>query len=184
MNTLLSVSIPALTLFVAGAWNMHRSQEPTATSRTDVPSVELSASAESKTSKMWAENATLYKGETFELHFTAPNAPYLGVVDPQGHFFYVVYPRETAVGKLKPLVESKRFVSLNTLKVNTGTLKADPYTYGVYTNQPVFTQSGTYTFILGENLHVDDPDFLDKVTIQYVHSRRPSKGATHDVAMN
>lgn len=183
MNTLLSVSIPALTLFVAGAWNMHRSQEPTATSRTDVPSVELSASAESKTSKMWAENATLYKGETIELHFAAPNAPYLGVVDPQGHFFYVVYPRETAVGKLKPLVESKRFV-LSRTKINTGTLKADPYTYGVYTNQPDLPNPAPTPFILGENLHVDDPDFLEKVTIQYVHSRRPSKGATHDVAMN
>lgn len=184
MKTLLSVSIPALTLFVAGAWNMHRSQEQIATSRTDVPSVEVSASAEPKTSKMWIENATLYKGETFELHFAAPNAPYLGVVDPQGHFFYVVYPRETAIGKLKPLVESKRFASLRTLKINTRSLKADPYTYGVYTNQPVFTQSGTYTFIMGENLHVDDPDFVEKVTVQYVHSRRPAKVATNDVAMN
>ena len=184
MKTLLSVSIPALSLFVAGAWNVHRSQETVTTSRTDVPSVEISASAESKTPKMWAENTTLYKGETFELHFTAPNAPFLGVVDPQGHFFYVVFPRETAVGKLKPLVDSKQFASMKALKINTGTLKADPYTFGVYTNQPVFTQSGTYTFIHGENLHVDDPDFVDKVTVQYVHSRRPSKTPGHDVAMN
>lgn len=184
MKTLLSVSIPALSLFVAGAWNMHRPQGSSAASRTDVPSVEISASAERKTPKMWAENTTLYKGESFELHFTAPNAPYLGVVDPQGHFFYVVFPRETIVGKLKPLVDSKRFASMNALKINTGSLKADPYTYGVYTNQPVFTQSGTYTFITGENLHVDDPDFLDKVTVHYVHSRRPVKVAGQDVAMN
>ena len=132
---------------------------------------------------MWTNNSTLYKGETLELQFTAPNAPYLGVTDPQGHFFYVVFPRETAIGKLKPLVDSKRFSSLESLRIPTSSFKADPYIYGVYTNQPVFTQSGTYTFVLGENLHIDDPESIDKVTVRYVHGKRPASTST-DVAMN
>ena len=40
--------------------------------------------------------------------------------------------------------------------------------------QPVFTQSGTYTFILGANLHVDDPALVHKVTVKYVHKARPA----------
>ena len=184
MKTLLSVSIPAITLFVAGAWNLHRSPEPVAAaSQTDVPSVALSPVAEQKASKMWANSNTLYKGETFELHFASPNAPYLGVIDPSGHFFYVVFPRETAIGKLKPLVDSQRFTALRTLKINTRTFTADPYVYGVYRNQPVFTQTGTYTFILGENLHIDDPEFIEKATVRYVHARR-SAAVAADVAMN
>ena len=183
MKILLSVSIPAFTLFVAGAWNMHRSQEPVAASHTDIPSV-VAPSVETHPS-MWANNATLYKGESFELHFTAPNPPYLGVLDPSGHFFYVVFPREAIVGNLKPLVDSEHFASMTSLRISTAALKADPYQDGVYTNQPVFTQSGTYTFILGENLHVDDPDLVHKVSIRYVHGKRPaSSSASTDVAMN
>lgn len=184
MKALLSVSIPAITLLVAGAWNLHRSQEAVASSRTDVPVVALDAPVEQKGPKMWANCVTLYKGETLELHFAAPNAPNLGVVDPSGHFFYVVFPVEAAIGQLKPLVDSERFTNMHALKINTRTFKADPYVYGVYQNQAVFTQSGIYTFILGENLHIDDPEFIDKVTVRYVNSRRPGNAIAADVAMN
>lgn len=183
MKILISISIPVITFFVAGAWNLQHSPEMAVSSQTDIPTVECSAPVLPKGPKMWADNSTLYKGEVLELQFAAPNAPYLGVVDPQGHFFYVVFPKESAVGKLKPLVDSKRFTSFQSLKIRTGSFKADPYIYGVYTNQPVFTQTGTYTFILGENLHVDDPYFIDKVTVQYIHKRRPAS-APADVAMN
>ena len=134
--------------------------------------------------QMWATaTATLYKAETFHLHFSVPNAPFLGVIDPQGHFFYLVFPAETAVGALTPLVESKQFTVLQTLAINTGSLQADPYTYGVYENQPVFTVTGTYTFILGENLHVDNLGLLEKVTVRYVHTQRPAR-LTSNTVMN
>lgn len=184
MKTLLSITIPAISLFVAGAWNMHHSPEPRATSKTgDVPAAALSAPAGQKTPKMQAKTTTLYKNETLELQFAAPNAPYLGVVDPSGHFFYVVFPSEAAIGQLKPLIDSERFAPLHTLKINTRTLTADPYTHGIYRNQRVFTQTGAYTFILGENLHVDDPGLLDKVRVYYNHKPRPAF-AQADVAMN
>ncbi len=71
---------------------------------------------------------------------------------------------------------------MKTLKISTGQLKADPYTYGVYENQPVFTCDGTYTFILGENLHVDDPALLSKVQVKYVHKPRTAASPSSVVA--
>lgn len=112
---------------------------------------ETKASAELSTqrAKIWTDTTTVYKGETFTLHFTTPNPPYLGVIDPKGRFFYIVFPKENSFGNLVPLVDSDRFAAMSSLAICTGELKADPYTYGVYENQPVFTCSGVYTFILG-----------------------------------
>lgn len=179
MKTLLSISVPTFALLLAGAWNFGDIRESHASSRSDAPNALPSAGLAAKTPKMWTNTATLYKGEALVLEFAAPNAPFLGVIDPSGHFFYVVFPREMTAGKLTPLVDSERFASMPVLKIDTRQFKADPYTYGVDQNQAVFTQTGTYTFILGENLHVDDPDFVDKVTVHYTHARRPA-----DVAMN
>jgi hypothetical protein len=175
MKTLLSITIPTIALFVAGAWTMHQAQKPGAASPTDVlPSAVLNTSSVQKSPQIWASKKLLYKGETLALQFAAPNPNFLGVVDPSGHFFYVVFPLDAAVGKLKPFIDSEQFASVSNLKLNTRTFKADPYQYGVYTNQRVFTKSGTYTFIMGENLHVDDPEFVEKVEIQYVHESRPA----------
>jgi len=174
MKAVISVSIPLVAFFAAGAWSINRPAQPLATSPANPTSAPISALVSDKAPKMWTKAATLYKNETIELQFAAPNAAYLGVVDPKGHFFYVVFPKETAEGQLKPLVDSKRFVPMTSLPINTGTLKADPYIYGVYENQPVFTQSGTYTFILGDNLHVDDPELVHKLTVKYVHKARPA----------
>jgi hypothetical protein len=124
--------------------------------------------------KMWTEKEYLYKGESFDLHFDLPHAQYLGVVDPDGKFFYVVFPAANAVGKLTPLVTSEKFISLKTLKINTQTFKADPYIYGVMENQPVFNKSGNYRVVLGEDLHTDDESSLTIIHIQYVNTKRPS----------
>lgn len=171
MNTVISVGLPLVALVAAGTWSTTNSIEPKATTSTRTE--KAVAVTPEKTPKMRASATTLYKNESFDLRFATPNAPYLGVVDPAGHFFYLVFPAETTVGELKPLVDSKAFSSLGTLQIHTGTLKADPYIYGVYENQQVFTQSGTYTFILGANLHVDDPMLVQKITIKYTHKPRP-----------
>jgi len=175
MKTVLSITIPTIALFVAGAWTVHHAQKSDATTQTEeLPSVVINTNATQKSPAMWARKTTLHKGETLTLQFAGSNPPFLGVVDPSGHFFYVVFPLDAAVGKLKPLVDSERFASVRSLKINTRTFKADPYRYGVYANQRVFTRSGTYTFIMGENLHVDDPAFVEKVEIHYVHESRPA----------
>ncbi|MEI6410069.1 MAG: hypothetical protein WCR52_11840 [Bacteroidota bacterium] len=131
---------------------------------------------ESIAPKMWSTHPAVYKGESLELFFAPPNPTYLGVIDPDGRFFYLVYPKESMVGNLKPLVDSERFADMETLVINTSTLTADPYTYGVLDNQPVFTKTGIYRFVLGNDLHVDDESLLEIVKIRYTHREKGFRG--------
>lgn len=122
---------------------------------------------------MWSDSPLLFKGEDLTLHFKTPHPQYLGVIDPDGHFFYVVFPKENSAGKLKPLLDSKLFETMKTLTISTEKFSADPYTYGVLENKPVFTKSGTYRFLLGDNLHVDDENALTILKVNYHHMVRP-----------
>jgi hypothetical protein len=128
---------------------------------------------ESAAPKMWANRSVLYKNETLQLHFTVPHPQYLGVIDPDGRFFYVVFPEESSSGQLKPFVNSEKFETLKTLKIKTSSFKADPYTHGVLENKPVFTKSGTYRFLLGDNLHTDDESAVTILKVNYHHVVRP-----------
>ena len=127
---------------------------------------------------MRTATSVVYKGEMLTLDFSLPHASYLGVTDPKGRFFYVIYPMSDAFEGLRPLVSSESFAKMKQIKIDTRTFAADPYTYGVNQNQPVFTQSGKYTFVLGENLHVDDPALVTKLTVEYHHSDRPGQNAS------
>ncbi len=119
--------------------------------------------------KMWVENKQVFLGETILLRFQTPHPPFLGVIDPDGNFFYLVFPAAQSVGALTPLVDSQAFVRLDRLDISTSRLKADPYKYGVMENQRVFTKSGAYTFLLGENLHTDDPTEMYRAKVGYKH---------------
>lgn len=157
--------LPAAGLLFSGAMRLDKlSSNPTSPSAR--PAMETVA-------RMWANSKTLYKGEILRLHFSTPHPQYLGVIDPDGHFYYVVFPKENESGGLKPLVSSERFATMKSLKINTTTFKADPYEYGVLANRAVFTKTGTYRFVLGDNLHVDDHDALTILKVRYTHSARP-----------
>lgn len=166
--------IPAVGLLCSGtlSFNKTATSNPT-TVPTTVPCTKLSPPL-TEVKNMWSSSDPVYKGEKIALHFDTPNAMYLGVIDPDGKFFYVVFPAESAIGNLQPLVNSEKFVKMRTLEINTATLKADPYVYGVYDNQAVFTKSGTYRFVMGDNLHVDDEDEIKVVKVKYKHSARPA----------
>jgi hypothetical protein len=170
MNYLLLFSFSAAAMFLADSMHFNSPTTLVHTDNSELKLVESSVSA----APFWVKNSSVYyKNEIFELHFAAPNARYLGVLDPSGHFFYLVYPKEQAMGDLYPIVESSDFVLLTSLKIRPDGFCADPYKYGICQNQPVFTQSGKYTFILGENLHVDDPSELNQVIIEYLHQNSP-----------
>jgi hypothetical protein len=124
--------------------------------------------------EVWVEKRAFFKDEAFDLHFAMPHATTLGVVDPDGKFFYLVFPEACTTGNLKPLVTSEKFGSMATVTICPATLTADPYTYGVLENQPVFTKSGVYRFVLGDNLHVDDEKALNIVSVRYTHKNRPT----------
>ncbi|MBK9337406.1 MAG: hypothetical protein IPM98_12895 [Lewinellaceae bacterium] len=178
----ISICISIFFIFITAAQSLHLQPAPVSI-KTNYASVTTEIPFRLILPKMWACNTNLYKNETLVLHFKPPNAPFLGVIDPQGHFFYLVYPAESSVGSLTPFVGSACFENIQTLKIDTRSLQADPYTYGVYTNQPVFTMSGDYIFIMGENLHVDDPTLLGKVTVHYKHTLRTSQ-AHMNIAVN
>lgn len=126
---------------------------------------------------MWTYSDTLYQGDALDLYFNTPHGACLGVVDPSGQFFYVIYPRTSAVGNLTPLMDADAFTGCARIRVSTRDLKADPYTYGVYENQPVFTKSGRYRILMGNNLHIDDPTLLQTLDVQYIHKPKPKKTA-------
>ena len=88
-------------------------------------------------------------------------------------FFYIVFPNDGSTGILKPYVDSQRFVTMKTMDILTASFEADPYIYEVDMNRPVFTKSGDYTFIMGQNLHVDDPKLLHNVLIHYKRGINP-----------
>jgi hypothetical protein len=119
--------------------------------------------------EVWVAKGECCIDETIELNFSQSHANTLGVMDPDGNFFYLVFPAECTMGNLKPLVSSEQFSTLTSLSICPATLKADPYIYGVMENQPVFTKSGMYRFILGDNLHVDDESALNIVSVMYKH---------------
>lgn len=167
----LILAIPAVGLICSGALSFTK----LATSHPKtVPAITLTTPTIPEPKDMWVSSDPVFKGEKIALHFNTPNAMYLGVINPDGKFFYVVFPSESAIGNLQPLVSSEKFTDMRTLEINTATLKADPYAYGVYDNQAVFTKSGTYRFVLGDNLHVDDEEGLKIVKVKYKHSARPA----------
>jgi len=168
----LILAIPAAGLLFSGALGL---KNVTPTGLSACASASVASVSEKPSAKMWADNISLFKGETLRLHFTPPHGAYLGVIDPDGHFFYVVFPAEQSEGKLTPFVCSERFVSLDELLIPTSTFKADPYTDGVMENKRVFTKSGIYRFLLGDNLHTDDTRFLDVVKVRYRHKPRPEQ---------
>jgi len=178
----LILAVPAVGLLFSGAIGMNRlnhNQSATLPSpKQDVPTVLTSAP------KMWAQTAPIHKGERFDLSFETPHAAYLGVIDPSGKFYYVIFPAADGQGNLKPLVDGTQFTRQQSVTINTATLRADPYTYGVTENQPVFTKSGTYRFILGETLHTDDEATVSIVRVVYNDWKRPSAPAAAAIAAN
>ena len=178
----LILAVPAVGLLFSGAIGMNQLSQnhsnTISTASPETPTVVTSAP------KMWAQTAPIHKGEKFDLSFETPHAAYLGVIDPSGKFYYVIFPAADGQGSLKPLVDGMLFVNQQSITINTATLKADPYTYGVTENQPVFTKSGTYRFILGETLHTDDEATVSIVRVVYNDWKRPSAPSTSAIAAN
>ena len=172
MKSLLTACMVVCAVVLTDVWRVCRESELRATTSSILPSPHTDRSVNTHSPAIWTCNTTLYKSETLVLQFNPPNPPFLGVIDPGGHFFYLVFPHELTEETLMPFIESNCFLNLKSMEINTETIQADPYTYGVYVNQPVFIKSGSYTFIMGDNLHIDNPVFLKNVAVVYKHTLR------------
>ncbi|MEZ4920134.1 MAG: hypothetical protein R2792_13605 [Saprospiraceae bacterium] len=95
----IAFALPAFGLILLGAWSFSTAHKPTPVS-TSATTPEAVVVAEAKPElKIWTSTPTVFKGEELILNFAGSNAKYLGVVDPQGHFFYVIYPGENGRGR-------------------------------------------------------------------------------------
>lgn len=159
----LILALPAAGLLITGLTTIPKSDLPPALSAPVNPP---------SAPEFWTEKEVYYRNDAIELHFAVPHAANLGVIDPDGKFFYLVFPDEFANDGLRPVMDSEIFPQMGALTIYPATLKADPYTYGVLENQRVFTKSGTYRFILGDDLHVDNESSLNIISIKYRHTRR------------
>lgn len=124
--------------------------------------------------EMSVENKKVYLGDSIILKFNTPHPQFLGIIGPDGKFFYIVFPEYESMGKLTPLLDSRVFMQMDQLSISTADLKADPYTYGVLENQAVFTKTGAYIFLLGDNLIVDDASAICKAKVMYKHRVKKS----------
>lgn len=157
-------ALPAAGLLITGLTSVPKS---------DLPSQPAAGPAATPAPEVWTEKSVYYRDDAIELHFSLPHGANLGVIDPDGKFFYLVFPGENASGNLRPFMDSELFSQVGAITLLPASLKADPYTYGVLENQRVFTKSGTYRFILGDDLHVDDENSLTTHSIRYRQSKRP-----------
>ncbi len=178
----LILAVPAVGLLFSGAIGMNPTSQ-IRSSTLSTPKSEVTVVVP-VTPKMWAQTAPIHKGEKFDLSFETPHAAYLGVIDPSGKFYYIIFPASESQGNLKPLLDGVQFTNHQSITINTATLKADPYTYGVLENQPVFTKSGTYRFILGETLHTDDESSVSIVRVVYNDWKRQSAPSVPAIAAN
>jgi hypothetical protein len=163
------------TLLVSGwaAYQFNFLQPLSGPGQEDAP---VSASAEKAppAGTMEVPQETVYRGDMINLRFSVPHGAHLAIRDPKGRFFYVVFPAAQATAGLKPLIDSETFVRRAELSFRADQLTGDPYTHGINKNQPVFTVSGTYTLIMGDNLAVDNPDELVVRPLKYRHESRPA----------
>lgn len=120
---------------------------------------------------MWADRTNVFVQDTIWLRFRLPHPIFLGILNPEGRFFYIVFPTHEVTGQLTPLADSESFAGMTCLAISTS-LKADPYQYGISENKPVFTHFGTYTFIMGDNLHTCSPSENHQVKIRYQQKAR------------
>jgi hypothetical protein len=92
--------------------------------------------------------------DTIRLRMETPHGGYLGVVQPDGTIFFLIYPQLGDTTRKYSLVPSETFEGMSTFQFR-GDVKAQPRVYGRDTLEPVFRAPGKYVLQLGDNLEGD-----------------------------
>jgi hypothetical protein len=107
----------------------------------------------------------LNKGDTLILSFPIPHGGDLGITDPSGTFYFLVY---AASDQQSPsLIDWNQFKQTKQLKIITDETKAKPWIDSIKTNQLIFTKSGVYEIQLSENLETDDGTAIEAKNVYY-----------------
>lgn len=106
----------------------------------------------------------LYKGDTLTIKMKIPHGEYLGIINPAGEMFFVVYPSPEK-GK-DSLMPSNIFVNLDELKIITNVTRAVPWIAG-RGMEIIFSKAGDYQILLSDNLESDAEYPIIKCIVKY-----------------
>lgn len=128
----------------------------------------------SELKNMWVEKGPYYKGESIKVFFADGHPEELGIKNPDGDFYYLVYISglET-IPNASPLISQTKFKQLKEIELIAGVTRANPHNIKYKGNQPIFTKSGNYTLLLSKNLSTDAAGPAETIKIEYVHKSRP-----------
>jgi hypothetical protein len=95
-------------------------------------------------------------GGTVVLTMSTPHPAELAVRHPDGTFFFLVYDRDEGlpVG-WTPLYSKESFREIREIRLRTRDAKGTPWVGDRKVNELIFTQAGTYEFILTDVLETD-----------------------------
>jgi hypothetical protein len=115
---------------------------------------------------------TLHSGDTITLRMRTPHGGYLAVVQPDGTFYFIVYPQLGDPTRRFSKIPSDTFKKMPLLLLPSD-LRAAPRVYGRDTLlEPVFSKVGSYQIHLGENLESDYAPPVSKCRIRVLLSKK------------
>jgi hypothetical protein len=121
---------------------------------------------------MWMIGKDYYEGDTILINFAKEHPAELGIKNPDGDFFYLVYhPEIPTIKNGKPVYSFKEFKTVETLKMDPSIFKANPHDLQFNGNIRVFVKPGEYELFLGDNLSTDDGTPKEKLKIQFKGKR-------------
>lgn len=128
----------------------------------------------SELKNMWVDKGPYYKGESIQVFFADGHPEELGIKNPDGDFYYLVYiPGLETIPNASPLVSQTKFKQVKEIELIAGVTRANPHNIKYKGNQPIFTKSGNYTLLLSKNLSTDAAGPAETIQIEYVHKPRP-----------
>ncbi|RMG35454.1 MAG: hypothetical protein D6732_09285 [Methanobacteriota archaeon] len=115
---------------------------------------------------------TVYKGDTISIEMSIPHGGYLGIITPNGDFFFVCWSQRDKNSPLQPLIQSEEFVNVEKIELITDKTLATPWIYGAKSNELIFTNTGEYRILMGENLETDSDVAYQECKIFYFDKPR------------
>jgi len=97
--------------------------------------------------------AQVRSGEVLRLRFSFPHAAELGIRGPDNRFRWIVWPRDLEI--VPPVISQESFKFSTELTIPVDALVTNPADNANPRLEPIFSNPGTYVFLLSNNLESD-----------------------------
>jgi hypothetical protein len=104
--------------------------------------------------------------DTITMKMEVPHGEYLVVIQPNGTWFYLVYPHDVD-GPDYSLVPSETFKEMPTIRFRAD-VKGKPWVYGRDTLETVFQEPGKYILETGANIASERGSQIWKCSVRFV----------------